>query len=78
MPKFFHLFTTPLGYLAIWLDESSKARIWRHYLPEVVKFVYPGMLFEEGGYPVHQMLKNPEIAGMKNIGYDNSHQGDAL
>jgi len=67
-----------LRHLAIWLVESSEARIWRHHRPELVEFVDPGMLFEEGRYPVHPMLKHTEIDSMKNIGYDNSHRRDAF
>jgi hypothetical protein len=78
MPKCFHLLKTPLHHLAIWLVESSEARIWRHHHPELVEFVDPGMLFEEGYYQVHQMLKHTELDGMKNIGYDNSRQGDSF
>ena len=48
-----------------------------HY-PEQVEFVDPGMLFEEGCWLVHQMLRHTEIDGMKDIGYDNSHWGDAF
>jgi len=69
---------TPLRHLALWLVESSEARIWRHHRPELVAFVDPGMLFKAGCHPVHQMLKHTEIDGMKNIGYDNRLRGYAL
>ena len=36
------------------------------------------MLFKEGRYPVHQMLKHTKIGSMKNIWYDNSHWGDVF
>ena len=78
MPKCFHLLTTRLRHLAIWLVESREARIWRHHRPELVEFVHPGMLFEEGCYPVHQMLKHTKIDGMMDIGYDNSRRSDAF
>jgi len=48
------------------------------HFADVVEFVDPGMLFEEGHYPVHQMLKHTEIDGKKNIWYDNSHRRDAF
>ena len=78
MPECFHLLTIPLRHVAIWLAELSADRIWRHYRPELIEFVDPGMLFKEGRYPVHQMLKHTEIDGMKNIGYHNSHCRDAF
>jgi len=31
------------------------------------------MLFKRGHYPVHQIVMNTEIDGMKNIGYDNGY-----
>jgi hypothetical protein len=61
-----------LHRLAIWLVESIKARIWSHYPPKLVKFFHPGMLFEQGRYPVHQMLMYTKIEGMKTIGNNNS------
>jgi hypothetical protein len=67
-----------LHHLAIWLVESSEARIWRYHSLELVEFVDPGMLFEEGRYPVDQMLKDTEIDGIKNIGYDNGRRRDAF
>jgi len=67
-----------LRHLAKWLVESSEARIWRHHHPELVEFVDPGMVFEEGCYPVHQMLKHTEIDRVKIIGYNNSRQRDAF
>ena len=76
MPEYILLLNTTLCQLAIWLVESSKARIWSHHCPELVAFVHPGMLFKEGLYPVHQMLKPTKIDGMKDIGYDNGHRGD--
>jgi len=66
-PQCFHLRTTPLRHLAVWLVEYSEARIWRHHRPERVKFVTHGMLFEEGCYPVGQMMKYIETHGMKHI-----------
>ena len=72
------IFPTPLRHLAIWLGESSKARIWRHHRPELVEFVNPGMLLEEERYPIHQMLKHTEIQGMKDIGYDDTCRGDTF
>jgi len=67
-----------LHHLAIWLVELSKARIWKHHRPELVEFVNPGILFEEGHYPVHRMFKHTEIDIMEDIGYDNSRWGDAF
>jgi len=67
MPECIHLHTTPGRHLAIWLVEMSEARILRHRRGELVEFVDPGMLFEEGRYPVHQMFKHTEIHYMKNI-----------
>jgi len=58
--------------------ELSEATIWRDHRPELVEFVDPGMLFEEGRYPVHQLLKYMEIDGMKNIRYDNNRWRDAF
>jgi len=71
-PECFDLLITLLHHLAISLVESSIARIWRHHIPELVEIADPGMLFEEGRYPVHQMFRYTKIDGMKNIGYDNS------
>jgi len=68
MPECFHLLTTPLRYLAIWLVDLSKARIWRHHYPEHVEFVNPWMFFEEDHSPVHQMLMHIVIDSMKKIG----------
>jgi len=65
-------------YLAIWLVESSEARIWRYHCAELVEFVDPGMLFDKECYPIHQMLKDTEIDGMNNIEYDNSRGRDAF
>jgi len=64
--------------LAIWLVESSEARIWRHHRCELVAIVDAAMLFDEGLYTVYKMLKHVEIDGIKNIRYDDSHQGNAL
>jgi len=36
------------------------------------------MLFEDGRYPVFQMLKHIEIDCMKDIGYDDNHRRDAF
>jgi len=67
-----------MRHLAIWLVGSSEARIWRHHRPELVEFVHAVKLFKEGHYPIHSMLKHTMIDGMKNIGYDNSRQGNAF
>jgi hypothetical protein len=58
--------------VAIWLVELSEARIWRHYHPELVEIFDHGMMFKEGRYPVHQMLKHTNKDSMKKIGYNNS------
>jgi hypothetical protein len=65
-------------HLAKWHFESSEGRIWWHHRPELVEYVDPVMLFQEGCYPVHQMLKHTEINGKKNIEYVNSHQRAAF
>ena len=55
-PKCLHLLTTSLGRLANWHVESTEATIWRNHHPELVDFVNPGMLFEEGRHHVHRIL----------------------
>jgi len=65
-------------HLAIGLVSSNEARIWRHHRPGLVEFICPGMLFEGGHYPVHQMLQHTHIEGMKYIGYNNNHRRDAF
>jgi len=76
--KCFHYRTTSLHHLAIWLVESSEARIWRHQYSELVELVHPAMLFKEGHYPDHQILQYTEIDGMKNIAYNNSYRRDTF
>jgi hypothetical protein len=76
--KCLHLLTTHLHRFAIWHVESSEALIWRHHRSELVDFVDPGLLFEEGRYQVYQILNHTEIEDMKNIGYDCSLQRDAF
>jgi hypothetical protein len=78
MLECFHLLTTPLRHLPIWLEESSVARIWTHHRPVLVGFVDPGMLFEKGHYPDYQMLEYTELDCKKNIWYDNCHLRDAF
>jgi hypothetical protein len=78
VPKCFHLLIPPLCYLAIWLVESSQTRIWRHYHPELVDFLNPGMLIKKGCYPVHQMLKLSKIDSTKYIMYDTNLPGHAF
>jgi len=78
MPKCCHLLSSPLHHLAKWLVESSEDRIWRHHRPELVEFVDPGMLFEEGCYPFHQMPKHTKIDAMKKIEYGTHRQKDAF
>jgi len=75
-PECLQLLSTPLRQMAIWLVESSNARRWKHHRTELVEFVNPGMLFQEGKYPVYQPPNHTAIDGMKNIRFDNSHQGD--
>jgi len=78
MLKCFHLLPTPFRHLAIWIDESSEARIWRHHRPELVEYVDRGMVCKEGRYSVPQMLKYTEIAGMKIIAYHNRGRSEAF
>jgi len=59
-PDCFHLLATSLGHLAIWLVQLIEARILRHHRPELVELVDPGMFFDEGQYPVHQILKHTD------------------
>ena len=67
-----------MRHLATWSVELMEGRIWRNRRPELVEFVNPGMLCEEGHYPVDQMLRHSELDSMKNIGYDNSCWEDAF
>jgi len=62
----------------MWLVELCEAKICRHHCPVLVEFVNPGMLFEEGHYPVHQMIKHTMVDGMTIVQYDNIHLGDAF
>jgi len=78
MSKCFHLLTTLLYHVAIGLVESSDTRLWSHHHPQLAEFADPGMLFQEGRYPVHHMVKHPTIDGKNNIGYDNSRQRDSF
>jgi hypothetical protein len=78
MPKCFNLITTPLRHPDLWLMKLYEAWIWRHHRPELVKFIDPGVLFEEGHYPVHPMLNHTKIHVVKYIRYDNSHQREAF
>jgi len=77
-PDCSHLHTTWLHHLAILVVESSEARIWGHYRPELIESGDPGMWFKEGRYPVHRTLKHTEVEGIKNIRYDNSCRRDAF
>jgi len=78
-PPYNSYFLNPVfSHLAISLVESSEATIWRHHRPELVEFVDPWMMGEEGWYTVLEMLKDTNIDVMKNIGYDNSHWRDAF
>lgn len=74
----FHLPPTPLHHLAIWLVESSAAMIWRHHRPELVEFVDPGMMFEEGCDTVCQLLDHTKTHGRQDTVYDNRSWGDAF
>jgi hypothetical protein len=68
-------------HCVIWLHgllNRAKPIFWRHHRPEMVEFVDRGMMFEEGHYPVLQIVKHTEIDGMQNIGYDNSHRRDVF
>lgn len=76
--KFFHLHTTPLHHLAIWLAVSSEARMWMDHCTELFEVIDPQTLFEEGCSSVHQMLKHSDIDCVMNIKYDTSCQIDAL
>jgi len=44
----FRLLTTALRHLAIWLGESSEARIWRHYCPQLVLAMGPNSRIGSG------------------------------
>jgi len=77
-PQRFYPPTTPSHHLVIWLVESSEEMLWRHHRPEVVKLFNPGMSIEGAHYAVHPILNHAEIDGMKNIGLNNSHWGDAV
>jgi len=74
----FHLLTTPLRQPAVLLVELSITRIWRYHPQELVEYVDSGMLFEDGHYPVNQMLDYTDIDGKKNFKYGTSRQRDAF
>jgi len=76
--KWFHLLTTILSPLAIWLVEWSEVRIWQHQFSELVEFSNSRILFMKECYPGHLMLKHSEIDGMKIIRYDNECPGNAF
>lgn len=77
-PDWFHLLTTPLHHIAIWLVVSSEARIWRHYRQELFEFVDFSMLFTKGCSPELHKLTHIEIDSMNNIWYDNSDWRDVF
>jgi len=77
-PDCFHLLSTPLHLLVIWLVESSDGMIWRHHRPEVVEFVDPAIMSEDGQHMLHRMIKYTEIDFKMIIGYDNNHRRNAF
>jgi len=74
----FHLLTTPLCHMSIWLVTLTKAGIWRHKSPDPIKVVISGMVFEKGHYRVDQMFQRTEMDGMKPIKHDNSCRTAAI
>jgi len=41
--------------------------MWRHHCPELIESVDPAMLFDEGGFPAHHIVKYTEIESSRTL-----------